>query len=320
MFLLQEDIDFFQNQEKQPNETGESFAKPDKFEKTDMSHASMNNQNLPYQSKADFQSFLLNLILEIFNSSTNEHILHIGLIYLSRNLTHYPSLCDRYLEILIKVSEKTRETVLTLAKNSSGFDEGKLVNGCNSFKYKINGATKVWNSVGIVQSLNKFVKAEKLEEFKKEHLQIFAGCFVNKLEDKDSEIWVNIFEDLKHHIFLALCDKDLCKLSNEMLRKILTFQKIQATILKNSAKIFLKILSMIYHPDTDETCRDNLLEFFNYLNSESEIFKDYLYEIIKEFSEKNKFGFLKSNLVEFMNNLAKERRGEIIYFKNFHLH
>ena len=66
---------------------------------------------------------------------------------------------------------------------------------------------------------------------------------------------------------------------------------------------------MVYHPDIDIVCKDNLLELFDFLNTEKEsVFKQYTYDIIKRFSEDNKNLFLKSNLIEFMNALAKERR------------
>lgn len=262
-------------------------------------------------NKENNEKFLLDLIYEIFRADSSQNILHIGLTYLSPILMQYPMLCDRYLEILIKIPEKIRETVLTNPSSSDEVQEGYVVSGCKSFKYRLNGVSLVWNSVGIVQSLDKYVKENKLENFEKEHLQILAGCFVNRLEEKDSEVWISIYENLKNHIFLALCDKDLCPLAASILKKIFTFEKIQSMVLKNSVKIFLRILVLIYHPDIEEACRDNLLQFFGYLNGESEVFKEYLYEIIKEFSERNKTAFLKSNLVEFMNGIAKERRGKI---------
>lgn len=263
------------------------------------------------ENKEKNEQFLLDLINEIFHPKNSHDILHIGLIYLAPILNHYPLLCDRYIEIIIEVSEEIREIALQNPSNPNDIEEGYVVKGCKSFKYRLNGVSLVWNSVGIVQSLDKFVKEKKLEHFEKEHLQILSGCFVNTLLEKDSEIWINIYENLKNNIFLSLCDRDLCSLAAHILKKIFTFEKIQNQVLKNSRKIFLKILMLIYHPDIEESCRENLLNLFGFLNSESEIFKEYLYEIIKEFSEKNKFAFLKSNLVEFMNNIAKERRGKI---------
>lgn len=68
---------------------------------------------------------------------------------------------------------------------------------------------------------------------------------------------------------------------------------------------------MIYHPDVDNFSKENLLEFFDFLNNEKPLFKNYTYDIIKKFSEDNKNLFLKSNLIEFMNSLAKERRSKL---------
>ena len=302
-----------EEEEDEENEDGVKIAqKPEVISKEEkMKQKRMEMIEKLRENKENNEKFLLDLIYEIFRTDSSNNILHIGLVYLSPILNHYPMLCDRYLEILIKISEKIRETVLNNPNSDIDVEEGYVVSGCKSFKYRLNGISLVWNSVGIVQSLDKYVKEKKLENFEKEHLQILAGCFVNKLEEKDSEVWVNIYENLKNHIFLALCDKELCLLAAAILKKIFTFEKIQGMVLKNSVKIFLKILILIYHPDTEEGCRQNLLQFFGYLNSESEIFKEYLYEIIKEFSEKNKVAFLKSNLVEFMNGIAKERRGKI---------
>lgn len=67
-------------------------------------------------------------------------------------------------------------------------------------------------------------------------------------------------------------------------------------------------MSLIHHPEIEEICKGNLLEFFEYLYSEEQRFKDYIYQIIKDFSEKKKEIFLNSNLVLFMNNVSRERR------------
>ena len=90
--------------------------------------------------------------------------------------------------------------------------------------------------------------------------------------------------------------------------------KIQL-IFKSSSKIFYKALTLLYHPDRDLNCKENLLDFFEYLqNTGNEKFKDYNYRIIKDFSEKQKNQFLQSNLVNFMNNITKERRSNLNIF------
>lgn len=70
-------------------------------------------------------------------------------------------------------------------------------------------------------------------------------------------------------------------------------------------------MTLLYHPDVDQLCKDNLLEFFEFLHSHNSKFKNYAYQIIREFSEKHREMFLSSNLVHFMNELARERRDEM---------
>jgi len=87
---------------------------------------------------------------------------------------------------------------------------------------------------------------------------------------------------------------------------------IQHKILETSKKIFNRTLILLYHPDRDDYCKDVLLELFEFLSSNTKkVFQEYCYEIIKEFSEKSRNQFLKSNLVNFINNLAKLRRDAI---------
>lgn len=60
------------------------------------------------------------------------------------------------------------------------------------------------------------------------------------------------------------------------------------------------------------------MEFFEFLNNEKEsVFKKYTFNIIKKFSEENQNMFLRNNLVEFMNNLAKERREKNNFWKHY---
>lgn len=51
--------------------------------------------------------------------------------------------------------------------------------------------------------------------------------------------------------------------------------------------------------------KSNLLELFRYLNKEE---SEYTYKIIKDFAEREKTKYLSSNLVDFMNDITRERR------------
>lgn len=68
---------------------------------------------------------------------------------------------------------------------------------------------------------------------------------------------------------------------------------------------------MIHHPEIHSICKSNLLDFFEYLYNEEQHFKDYIYQIIKDFCDKKKEIFLNSNLVQFMNSVSRERRQKL---------
>jgi hypothetical protein len=74
--------------------------------------------------------------------------------------------------------------------------------------------------------MDKFIKSVHLEAFEKEHLEIIQGCLFNSLKEQDSEIWIEIHENLKKFVFLALTVKELCPLASEILKKIFLFNNI----------------------------------------------------------------------------------------------
>ena len=75
-----------------------------------------------------------------------------------------------------------------------------------------------------------------------------------------------------------------------------------------SKKIFLNALRLLYKADSEQECRNNLLRFFEELYPEDVKFRNYFYNIIKEFSEMHLKMFLESNLVDFMNKISRQRR------------
>ena len=109
----------------------------------------------------------------------------------------------------------------------------------------------MWNSVGIAQAMDDFVKEENLENFSREHLEILQGCLYLTLKNTDAETWEKIYENLKNFIFLALTESELCSLASDILQKIFFFEEIQKTVLVSSKKIFLKLLKLVYHPDVE---------------------------------------------------------------------
>ena len=83
-------------------------------------------------------------------------------------------------------------------------------------------------------------------------------------------------------------------------------------------EIFIRTLSLIYLPDTDTDCKENVREFLELLHEggesgeqKSEELKEFVYKIVKEFAEENQKAYQESNLIDLMNKVVNERRGAI---------
>ena len=67
----------------------------------------------------------------------------------------------------------------------------------------------------------------------------------------------------------------------------------------------MSYLDTIYSESDDSEAKSNMLGLFEHLK---EIEPEYIYQILKNFAEKEKKKYLDSNFVEFMNTLSRERR------------
>jgi hypothetical protein len=61
----------------------------------------------------------------------------------------------------MQVSEPVRQTILKIDSQPTE-QEGQIIKGFLSFKYKLTGAPLNWNSVGIAQALEKYVLENNL--------------------------------------------------------------------------------------------------------------------------------------------------------------
>ena len=82
----------------------------------------------------------------------------------------------------------------------------------------------------------------------------------------------------------------------------------------------IKTLHLLYLPDVEQECKDNTKLFLQNLyfgnpNADNmnltQNQKDYVYNSIKNFAEMNQKAYYDSNLIELMNQIVADRRGEI---------
>ena len=170
------------------------------------------------------------------------------------------------------------------------------------------GAPLVWSSCGLAESLDTFVHENQLNRFEAKHIQILYGCLEQELDTNKLDHWMKIYKDLQKYIFISLTDRNICDIAASIIKKFFENKGLSEEILPITKDLFLKIVSSVYQPDISADAKDNLLDLCQYLVREDEQFKEYVFQVVKTYSERNQAAFLRSNLVEFMNELARSRR------------
>jgi hypothetical protein len=73
-------------------------------------------------------------------------------------------------------------------------------------------------------------------------------------------------------------------------------------------------LTLLYRPDCDQECKENIKDFLEFLHDCEEgnaMLKDFVYVVIKSFADEAKKAFHKSNLIKLVNRIVQQRRGDV---------
>lgn len=128
----------------------------------------------------------------------------------------FPELCDRYLEILLAVAQEIRTDILLVPESENDekqFTKMEYVAGCSAAKYLALSSYQYWNQTKIIQSLEKIILVNNMDNLEWPHLEVFkAACRIDRAQDSDllkhASEWIRIFKSLKNYIFISLCDKE----------------------------------------------------------------------------------------------------------------
>ena len=241
----------------------------------------------------------------------------IGLTYLASIIKSFPELCDRYLEILLNVAQEIRSDILQVPEDGDDkqFTKQEYVAGASAGKYLAFSSYQYWNQTKIIQSLEKIILTNSMENLEWPHLEVFkAACRFDTSTEKDEYIkehsseWIRIFKSLKNYIFISLCDRDFSDTAIEILETFTKkFNEIKGECLDQSLEIMIKSLQLIYQPDIDFECKDNIqryLEQLYFSDQNCQEQKDFVYNAIKNFAELNQKAYQSSNLIDLMNAIV----------------
>jgi len=91
----------------------------------------------------------LSVIDQVFTIESPKATQKIGLIYLSSIIKSFPHLCDRYLKILLAVTQEIRADVLHISSGDDEEDKSytkhEYVAGCSAGKYLAFSSYQYWD-------------------------------------------------------------------------------------------------------------------------------------------------------------------------------
>ena len=270
-----------------------------------------------------YTPLLFEIIQSIFTPQAPKATIKIGLIYLAKIINFYPEYTATYLSVLLAAPDNIRSAVLEVDP-LLGTEEEVYVSGANTEKYRTFGAPHEWNSLYVAQALKQYVIDNNLENLEWAHIEIFSACLQQDFKEEDYEQWLVIFSSLKNYLFISLCYRDFSMTSIEILKKFFCNEAMQATVIKECLEIFIKTLQLLYQPDCDNDCKQNVREMLEFLHDyddstplldESKTsqggLKEFVYNAIKYFAEQNQKAYQSSNLINLMNKVVDQRRGDI---------
>lgn len=78
--------------------------------------------------------------------------------------------------------------------------------------------------------------------------------------------WIRIFTNLKQYIFISLTIPEFSETAIEILDTFTwRFKEVQDACLDGSLTIMIKTLGLIYQPDIDDECKDNIKAYLENL-------------------------------------------------------
>jgi hypothetical protein len=284
---------------------------------------SLNQQLLEYEEMfketEELEDTCLSTIEEIFHLKSPNHTLKIGFIYLAEILHYYPKLSEKYMKMLIELDYGLiRSEVLDIYDDRK---EWEYTGHSLAEKYRICGAPLTWMPIWVAGIFRDYVLKNSIQSLDAVHLEILQSIIITQnFFDEDAELWTNFYSDIKPYIFVSLSNSEFSNIALTIAQKLFTFEKILPNLLESTFDTLISTMAFIYDSgddfQTDTNPAANNMK--NLLTSISEIksneCQNYIYRLIKTFAIDYKEIYLRSNLLELMNNISQQQRGEIFEY------
>ena len=185
----------------------------------------------------------LSIVRHLFSPKLScRNVKIVGLLKLTSLLKHFPDISSTFIAVLNSLSNSDRDSLLVpgasaiILPTSSG---NMLV---------VDGVIDSSNAELLTSSVKELVAGNSLDRMTPCHLQIFSASLETFCARKEGAVlngfWDNVFNDLKDHIFVALCDPQSCNYACYVLSCYTMFSSIKEQVLSDPQLI--KALKLLY--------------------------------------------------------------------------
>jgi hypothetical protein len=257
--------------------------------------------------RRNYENFYEKIIMEIFTTRENINVIKIGILYLAPLLTQSPQFAERFFEVLISLSEQ----IINILLSDDHIDELlPIVLGSNGFSYRQTGLHYSWNPTIVMRQIVMYVANNQFAKLTPKLSNIITSCLNKQIKNKDEGIWLEIFINLEDLLMESFYYEDVCSNAFQILKLFFANTIIQSHFLTYSKEKLFRVMMKIYEADEFANQCGVFLGFLRYMSHEKGQ-HEYVFEVLKKYSEICFAHFAKSNLVDFLNQLASDRRARL---------
>lgn len=118
----------------------------------------------------------------------------------------------------------------------------------------------------ISMALKETILDLQLENLEWSHIEIFDACVKTGFKDNELDSWLHILNKMKNHFLISLCYRDYSLTTIKILKRFFFHKRLQSDVIRECTDIFIKTLALLYQPDTDGECKENMREFLEHLH------------------------------------------------------
>ena len=231
---------------------------------------------------------LKEIIYTAFAPSDGENVLRIGLIYVAPALHKFPELGDRYVDCLLDIRYDIRKSLLEMPDEQQSqtlMEEGMLVFGANSQRYKVKSCLILWKPSVVALALANNVKQNQLQNLEEAHIDVLYAAMQGLLDEKG--VWIEVFEKLKSYLCVALCDDEDCIKVQWIFKKFFTSpETYESTLIASKDTLFSTVSYMFVNKK--EFCMQVLAELMKglYVETGVKMVQDYIKMMMKAIQDK----------------------------------